>query len=347
MYRVVYLKSGTRQDELRDMWQRVFEDDASFIDGFYGAMGAGMEVVAAMDDSGMLASAAHFIPVTMRMGKATVKGSYLYAAMTLPEHRGQSLMGGILAKRMLRGYDAGEVFMCTLPASESLYDLYAKYGFGGAFMLSRAVMSRVELSAMKLSQPFESRVSPEYAYRGSYGAREFTVLKNRLFVDYTASDNEGAGGEFLPFYGGYMYVRPEEDAGVYVKEIFAAGENLPYAACLLLRKFPKAEKFTFDFCPDMAPPGQEVTPVRAGAFRVLNAPAAFRLYAARHPAEGRTFNLTDEVIPQNSGGYRCVGGRVVWGDAIPEAQGFDAGQIAMQIATDGERCAPYMNMMLD
>lgn len=346
MYKIVYLKNGMKQDELSSMWGQVFGDDAAFIDGFYRAFDGHMDVVAAIDDCGHLASAAHFIPVSMRMGKMVVKGSYLYAAMTLPEHRGHSLMGGILAKRMQRGYDAGEVFMCTLPASLSLYDLYAKYGFGGAFMLSRTVISRVELSGMKLSQPFESRVSPEYAYRGSFGAREFTILKNRHFVDYTALDNEGAEGEFLPFYGGYMYVRKAEE-GVYIKEIYAAYENLPYAACLLLRKFPKAEKFTFDFCPDMAPPGRDVTQVPAGAFRVLNAPAAYRLYAARHPNEGRIFNMADEIIPQNTGGYRCVGGRVVWGDPIPEAQGFDMGQIAMQIASDGERFIPYMNMMLD
>ncbi len=346
MYKIVYLKSDTHCDELALMWQRVFGDDAAFVGDFYRAMGSGMDVLAATDDQGLLVSAAHFIPVTMRMGKTTVKGSYLYAAMTLPEHRGHSLMGGILAKRMLRGYDAGEVFMCTLPASESLYDMYAKYGFAPAFMLSRAVMTRAELSAMKLSQPFERRVSPEYAYRGTYGGREFSILKNRLFVDYTAKDNEGVGGEFLPVYGGYMYVRPTEE-GIYIKEIYAAAENLPYAASLLLRRYPKAERFTFDFCPDMAPPGKEFQSVRAGAFRVINAPAAFRLFAARHPAEGRAFNMTDDIISQNTGGYQCAGGRVVWGDVVPEAQGFDMCEIAMQIATDGERFTPYMNMMLD
>ena len=163
MYKIVYLKNGMKQDELSRMWEQVFGDDAAFINGFYRAFEGHMDVVAAIDDFGNLASAAHFIPVSMRMGKMVVKGSYLYAAMTLPEHRGHSLMGGILAKRMLRGYDAGEVFMCTLPASESLYDLYAKYGFGGAFML----LPHRHLAGGALGHEavpaLESRVSPEYA----------------------------------------------------------------------------------------------------------------------------------------------------------------------------------------
>ena len=69
MYKIVYLKNGMKQDELSSMWGQVFGDDAAFTGGFYQAFDGHMDIVAAMDEQGILASAAHFIPVSMRMGK--------------------------------------------------------------------------------------------------------------------------------------------------------------------------------------------------------------------------------------------------------------------------------------
>ncbi len=345
LYKNVFNVGEGATEALTDLWNVVFGDDKSYIRRFYGDFFGTMDVAATVTDEAEVASACHFLPVSMKVGKMSMKGSYLYAAMTSPDHRGKGLMGELLKERIQRGARDGELFMCTLPAEDSLYSLYERYGLEGVFWIKRATVTREQLNSRRMSLSFDSNVSPEYVYRKTYGARELTIIKNNVFVEYTEKDNKGGNGDFLPIAGGYMYTRPREGY-MYVKEIYTSEDTFPYVASLLLRKYKEFDKFVFDFCPDMVPKGIETEDLRMGSLRFLNVPAVMRLFATKDKNLNITFNVEDDLIPENSGGYTVRSGRVIWGDQIEGANTYKACELpSFIIKTTG--LVPYMNMMLD
>ncbi|NLT58823.1 MAG: GNAT family N-acetyltransferase [Clostridiales bacterium] len=347
MYNAVMLNAVESSVELANLWNRVFGDDLSYVYRFYHHFQDKLEVLAQTTEEGEVVCATHFIPVGYRFFRREHKGSYLYAAMTAPEHRGHNLMGDLLKRRIRQAYQNGELFMCTLPAEPSLYDLYRRFGLEPTFSLHRATLTRERLTAMRLTLSFESRVSPGYAYDNSYARRELTVVKDRRFVEYTALENQARRGLFSPTYSGYFYARQQDEKTVYVKELFLHDDNFPHMANTLLQKFPSAEKFIFDFCPGTCPEGVAHHEVQAGSARLIHVREALSLYASKHKSASMRFSLEDPLIPENTGDYQVKDGAVKKGNARGEAQPMTLAELTQLFMTDGGDGHPYMNMMLD
>ncbi|MEA5005006.1 MAG: GNAT family N-acetyltransferase [Rikenellaceae bacterium] len=121
--------SGDDIPGLYEVWTTCFTDDYSYIDNFFKHCFPHTRSLVATTDSGEIASSITLIPATVQIKYEIIKGYYLYAVGTKLKHRGFSLSSALIdiAKQICR--DENLSFLITRPASESLYDLYKRYGF--------------------------------------------------------------------------------------------------------------------------------------------------------------------------------------------------------------------------
>lgn len=114
---------------LFEIWTTCFTDDYPYIENYFKYCFPYTKTLVATTDSGEIASSLTLIPTLAQIEKTTIKGYYLYAVGTKPEHRGFSLSSSLidLAKQICRNENLS--FLITKPATDSLYDLYKRYGF--------------------------------------------------------------------------------------------------------------------------------------------------------------------------------------------------------------------------
>ena len=104
------------------LWRRVFEDPETLAADFLRLlpeMGGG---VAAIVD-GALAGAAYIV-TGLSVGDR--RAAYLYAVAVQPEYRGLGLGKAVTQAAVQLGRERGADFVCTLPASASLYGWYER-----------------------------------------------------------------------------------------------------------------------------------------------------------------------------------------------------------------------------
>ena len=118
-----YSKLNCKTEDLKTLWETVFGDTREVTDAFFENAffpdGCFYESI-----DGKAVSALYLLPVTL----GDEKGFYLYAAATLPEHRGRGLMGRLI-KEALAYAKAQADFVYLCPAEASLYDYYRRFGF--------------------------------------------------------------------------------------------------------------------------------------------------------------------------------------------------------------------------
>ena len=114
---------------LFEIWTVCFTDDNPYIENYFKYCFPYTKTLVAITDSGEIASSITLIPATAQVDKKIIKGYYLYAVGTKPKYRGFSLSSSLIniAKQVCRNENLS--FLITKPASDSLYDLYKRYGF--------------------------------------------------------------------------------------------------------------------------------------------------------------------------------------------------------------------------
>ncbi len=110
------------------LWNKVFGDDEEYIKLFFKEAYFDGECFAETDDDEVI-SAFYLLKCSIKYQGKIYKGRYLYAAATLPEYRGKGLMAKLIdeAKNYIKAQ--GLDFIALVPASDSLYDFYGKFGF--------------------------------------------------------------------------------------------------------------------------------------------------------------------------------------------------------------------------
>ncbi|MFR7483481.1 MAG: GNAT family N-acetyltransferase, partial [Eubacterium sp.] len=106
--------------QIKSLWLNVFAgDDDKTVEYFYKNCVHKKCLGAFCDDK----------PVSMLFlvdcGYCGKKGAYVYAVCTLPEFRGRGISGSLIEYSKSLGYD----FLWLIPASESLFCFYSRFGF--------------------------------------------------------------------------------------------------------------------------------------------------------------------------------------------------------------------------
>lgn len=130
----LYLTAFPEDDKAfaEDFLNRYFEKDCRFI-----------------VKDGRLVSMLFLLDASLQNGEKQTKGKYLYAAATLPEYRGQGLMAELIEEAKAETAEKGD-FLLTKPASGSLFDYYARFGFKTAvFCEDKRVTLRNNVAPLK------------------------------------------------------------------------------------------------------------------------------------------------------------------------------------------------------
>lgn len=110
------------------LWHSVFGDSEEYIKLFFGKAYYDGECFGEVVD-GEVVSAFYLLKCSVRYAGKVYEGRYLYAAATLPEYRGKGLMSQLISEATLYCKEAGLDFIALVPASDSLYGYYGRYGF--------------------------------------------------------------------------------------------------------------------------------------------------------------------------------------------------------------------------
>ena len=124
------IRKATSQDlpALSDLAGAVFGDSAAFCRLAFETL-AGVENIWLDEENGVPVSMALAVPVTL----GEKPGAYLYMLATAAQYRSGGRMTAMLEHLKQVGRQCGWVFLCLLPASDSLFDFYAARGFETAF----------------------------------------------------------------------------------------------------------------------------------------------------------------------------------------------------------------------
>lgn len=113
-----------KEKQLSVLWQDIFDED-EFVTKLFFEKVYGICQNPFTQEDGKILSSAFLIPCKIE----EYKGFYIYCAMTHSDHRGKGLMAQALKSADEILQKTGSDFLLLVPAEESLFDFYAKFGY--------------------------------------------------------------------------------------------------------------------------------------------------------------------------------------------------------------------------
>lgn len=260
------------QAALQTLWLSSFADEEPCVALFVRSLCSyGCALVDAAEDA--LRAMLFLLPVRVQMSGASLPASYIYAAATRPDCRGQGRMTRLLAAAEERAASRGDVCVLLCPQTESLFAFYGARGYTGridrcSFLFSRPAERTSSMLPMRAISPEEASALRAAALQGR-DAVQLPTAQLRL----KAADTALAGGTLLGWHGGYAFVEPE-GRQLHVRELLLGGAQKDILPALW-EKYPKALTMRIDAVLDgdetFSAPGQWRP---YGACRWLAAPPA-------------------------------------------------------------------------
>ncbi len=242
-------RPGTER-ELARLWETCFGDSPAFIGRFFAAWYK-PERCLVYTVGGKTAAAVYMLPCCMRAGEELYPGHYIYAAATLPAYRGRGFMASLMAAAALEGAGKGHLFSAVLPAENSLYSFYKRFGYEEYFEAEYAQLPAEEL-ASRAGHPGRGRLllSPEEALscqKAFLAGRAGTVVWRPKDVGYAFSMNRLCGGRLISAgthrKKGFALCGEEAEERL-VSELACPREVFPFLLGALLREAP-AKRYRF------------------------------------------------------------------------------------------------------
>ncbi|MBO7319105.1 MAG: GNAT family N-acetyltransferase [Clostridia bacterium] len=177
---------------LTELWHKVFGDDEEYIKLFFKEAYYDCDCFAEISE-GKIVSAFYLLKSSIRIDGKLFNGRYLYAAATLPEYRGKGLMAKLIkdAQDSIKANDID--FIALVPASDSLYDFYGRFGFKEAMHKYKYAVTN-ETATMR-------------AYREITDSNEFCKIRGSAGGNMLIYNDVGNAYAFdcLRYYGSGVY----------------------------------------------------------------------------------------------------------------------------------------------
>lgn len=186
------------REGLISLWHDSFGDNRKEIEFFLDNKYVPENTVVC-EENGCIVSQLFLLEGEMHIGGDDYPSYYLYAACTAKEHRGKGIMGQMLEFTRNLASDRGVNFICLMPAEESLYNYYSKFGYKTSFgrkvikstldVLKKVDLSRNNHSDFSVKTPEKSRDSAFY------------------YIDYFKWDRQSVefAFKFFEHYGGNVF----------------------------------------------------------------------------------------------------------------------------------------------
>jgi len=168
--------------DLKALWQTVFGDSTAYIDLFFRHLYKQANAVTEQQD-GRIVSALHLVETELFVEGDPRKAAYLCGAATLPEYRGQGIMGRLIERAKVQAKAGGAETIVLIPAQQSLFDYYARHGFLPLYQVEHKPYS---LGDGGEEIRFSPATNPQLArklYNETFQAKPYALCKSeRIFT---------------------------------------------------------------------------------------------------------------------------------------------------------------------
>ncbi|EHP46850.1 GNAT family N-acetyltransferase [Odoribacter laneus] len=302
------------KEEVIRLWRICFQDSEDFI-RFYFDKKYREENTLTLSENGQIVSALQMLPYQMTWNGNLIPVSYISGASTLPEARKKGYMSQLLSKAFGVMKNQKIAFSILIPQEDYLYDYYAKTGYVPVFGYTpenyylpvKYTHKQVEILS---SQKCFSSLPELYCYFNRQ------MLKRPNCVQHTAEDFKIiledlylSGGHLILFrhisgeIGGLAFLQPLPDK-LHISELLADSEDEKSALLnTVADQWNKSEI-------ELKTPPRSGHTIRRGMARMIDTLQVLGIYAQTHPHRTILLQLTDEIVPSNSGFYRLKNGSV-------------------------------------
>ncbi len=313
--------------QTRRLYSLCFEDDEAFTEAYFRHLSLPRHTMIIRQGSEVV-SALQIVPTEIRLSNHAPEGipsGYLSGICTRPDHRGKGLMHNLLKNTFRRLYKMQQGFATLIPASESLFDLYARSGFTPCFDHSVKELQLPDLPSRRI-RPLSLPEAPRWRRETEDNLPQklhYTLCRKEhimypLHYLQERRDYHGYQSVFGNFwqlvqedmhlYGGEMWLvttpenilvgvaicYPQEDH-LYIPALTADNDRISRAITRRLSAHYHQPLLRIDTEPDA-----ETGILPLGMARVIHARRALQEYARLHPEVHTSFTLTDPLIPENN-----------------------------------------------
>ena len=319
-YVVRFAQDEDDRRRVMDLWQTCFHDRSDFLELFFSRKYTPHNTRVAMRGD-TLCSALQHLPYMMSLWNGEQPLSYFAGLSTAPQERGRGLMSHLIRESFYTLHRRNIPLAALIPAEESLYGYYRRFGFETVFYREERVY-RCEGDA---AVGGDAGTVPDddtlyETWQRLTAARRCTVLHLHDDFAVVLADVRNAGGDAVCVCDAdgcpsAMAWAVPADSTVRVLDL-AAVDSAAFAALLqmLYRRYgccrlsvacppetPDVEPV--HFADGGTPVPESKTLVPTGMARVVDAVALLDAYAESYPNRSLSIRLSDDMIPENTGIY--------------------------------------------
>lgn len=229
------------------LWKVCFGDNETYIDNFLSKRMTSSNCLVFREEKDIL-SMMFLLKGKIKINETIFESFYVYAACTAPKQRRKGLMAQMMKKAEEIAKNNDIDFICLVPATEPLFDYYAKLGFIPCFEKKVLPLSRKQLESIATENANEyNPVSEEISElrNKALSNSDYFIWDNEA-VSYAIYENKSTGGENIfaqssGFFEGYALFY-EKDGIVFIRELCVLKGNLGLILKLLISK-TKADIF--------------------------------------------------------------------------------------------------------
>lgn len=237
------------RSELSHLWQLAFDDQPRAVRFFFQNRFRPEDCLVCRKD-GKIIAALYLLPTSLTIAGIAYQAHYIYAAATLPEHRGKGYMTALLEAAGQRGWERGDAYSAVLPATEPLCRFYEKAGYVPYYKAVQVAFIKQELSALTIAAHLQTRgrLLPDFNRLSATRNARLTDREGSLQWDaaalaYAAGYSRVFGGDILVLqnYGRMDYALYEMDGkDCMVTELVSEENGYLNFGAELLRRVPAA-----------------------------------------------------------------------------------------------------------
>ena len=181
-------------EQLVSLWQEAFGDTREDVEAFINTLYSPKNTIV-LKENGEIVSAVYLVDAQISSEDGnTLNGYYFCCAATRKSCRGKGLMSQIIERVKQTGKDRGKDFIALIPANQSLFDFYARFGFVDYFYCEQKVFEIIPGRINDIS--FEIAEEAEKLCRIQNTVAKLSkgnIIKSKAIFDYTILDGKLSG----------------------------------------------------------------------------------------------------------------------------------------------------------
>ncbi|MCM1503733.1 MAG: GNAT family N-acetyltransferase [Muribaculum sp.] len=349
-----------KKDAIRNMWKECFNDSDQYVDMFFSTVYSDADALT-LEHDGNVVSSMLLQRYAMNFHGTTCSISYICGAATLKRWRGMGFMGELMRRAIRESFERGDLLCALIPAGQSLYKFYEKFGFSPIFYVDIEHYS----SAHNFRHDAYYQLVPDVSQEKVYDffdtmmrRRPCAVQHSRQQYEQILMDNSASGGTVIAL--------ADSDGNIAALGFAAPIEGEPTVMDILASS-PDAEEALLDeihkeFSGDPLTVygyygARDYNLDPRGMGRIVNMNECTKILAQAYPKLNLAIRIHDNIIRENNHIYIIDGGRAVINDGYGGRLDYDIdievftsmvfGNEVTRRLLDFPAVRPFISLMLD